>query len=66
MPLREVRDGDSDVARRRGRGLSIPALLSRCGEDNVPVIKNVVEEYLLPPMSITKTTKIIIKTAHTA
>lgn len=38
MPFREVSDGDADVAGRRGRGLSVPALLSRYSGDKAPAV----------------------------
>ena len=39
MPLWEVSDGDADVARRGGRGLSIPALLAHYSGEKAPAIK---------------------------
>ena len=50
MSFWKVSDGDSNVAWRGGRGLSIPALLPHCSEDNVPVIANFVDDYFMPQM----------------
>lgn len=62
-PFGEVGDGDSDVAWRGGRRLSIPALLPCYDEDKVPAIKNAVDDDFLPPMSM-KTYRVIIYTAE--
>lgn len=52
MSFWKVGDGDSNVAWRGGRGLSIPALLPHCSEDKVPVTVDFAEDYFMPQMFI--------------